>query len=154
MLAEAWAQPLMPVFPVLLKYPDRGCAVEPDACYYLHTQPLHPLQHELELPIDPVPDLLVEVALTKSSLNKLPIYADLEIPEVWRYVTTAGEEVLKGKLLIYQLQGGGYREVQNSGLLPWLPAGRVLEFLEQSDSLSLATAIKLLKAWAQEQDGR
>lgn len=135
------------LMPVTLKQAEIGCATEPDACYYLEERPR---QTELDLTRDLPPDLLVEVALTKSQIEKLPIYASLGIPEVWRYVTTAGDDMLKGKLSIYQLQDDYYVERSHSIAFPFLPAARVLEFMEQSDSMSLAAALRLLRAWVQE----
>jgi Uma2 family endonuclease len=133
--------------PVLLKNVEMGCVTEPDACYYLKSCPF---QAEIDLTRDAPPDLLVEVALTASKLEKLPIYATLGIPEVWRYITTAGEDMLKGNLLIYELQEDGYVQRPNSIAFPFLPAQRVLEFMEQSDSMSLASALRVLRAWLEE----
>jgi Uma2 family endonuclease len=129
-------------------------STEPDACYYFHPAVL-PRKPEINLPTDPIPDLLVEVALTKSNLEKLPIYASLGIPEVWRYVTTAGEDVLKGKLMIYRLEGDSttkhrYMPQNRSGIFQFLSGDRILEFLEQSDSISLSAALRVLRAWMQE----
>lgn len=146
-LADELATAVTSLTAVILKNAEIGCATEPDACYYLEErQP----QTELDLTHDLSPDLVVEVALTKSSLQKLPIYASLGIPEVWRYITTAGEDMLKGKLTIYQLQDDSYIERPHSAAFPFLPASRILEFMEQSDSMSLAAALKLLRAWVQE----
>lgn len=136
--------------PVLLKDQQLDCATEPDACYYFRDEPAIKNRTELDLTQFPCPDLLVEVALTKSNLEKLPIYATLGIPEVWCYLTTAGEDVLKGTLKIYQLQGSEYLERRNSLTFPFLTGDRVVEFLEQSDSMSLATALRVLRAWATE----
>ncbi len=147
-LVDEMSIPLTSLMPVLLKQTDLGCATEPDACYYLEDCPR---QTELDLSHQLPPDLLVEVALSKSQIDKLPIYAMLGIPEVWRYITTAGDEMLKGNLSIYELQGDTYSERRQSTAFPFLSASRVLEFMEQSDSLSLATALRLLRAWVQEQ---
>jgi Uma2 family endonuclease len=147
-LVDELAVPLTSLIPITLKQAELSCATEPDACYYLETRSR---QAELDLTCDLPPDLLVEVALTKSQLDKLPIYATLAIPEVWRYVTTAGEDMLKGDLTIYQLQGDGYVERSHSAAFPFLPAARILEFMQQSDSMSLAAALRLLRAWVQEQ---
>lgn len=148
-LVDELGLPLTSLIPVTLKAPDLGCATEPDACYYFQDISL-PSKVELNLEQDPIPDLLVEVALTKSAIDKLPIYAAMGIPEVWRYFTTAGEEMLKGKLSIHRLQGETYVERSSSTIFSFLTADRVLQFLEQSDSMSLATALRVLRAWIQE----
>ncbi|WNZ24650.1 Uma2 family endonuclease [Leptolyngbya sp. NK1-12] len=146
-LVDEMAVPLTSLMPVTLKQVEIGCATEPDACYYLEERPR---RTELDLTQDLPPDLLVEVALTRSQIEKLPIYASMGIPEVWRYVTTAGDDMLKGKLSIYQLQDDDYVEQSRSMAFPFLPAARILEFMEQSDSMSLAAALRLLRAWVQE----
>ncbi|MBI4782540.1 MAG: Uma2 family endonuclease [Oscillatoriophycideae cyanobacterium NC_groundwater_1537_Pr4_S-0.65um_50_18] len=138
------------LMPVLLKSPELVCATEPDACYYFHNVPSVQGRTELNLPRDPSPDLLVEIALTKSSLDKQPIYATLGIPEVWRYITTPDEDILRGTLLIYELQGDRYVEQQTSQFFPFLSASRALQFLQESDSMSLAASIRLLRSWIKE----
>lgn len=145
-VVDGLAMPITSLMPVTLKNAEMACATEPDACYYLKNRPS---QREIDLTQDSPPDLLVEVALTQPKLEKLPIYAALGIPEVWRYITAAGEDMLKGKLLMYELQEG-YVQRPNSLAFPFLPAERVLEFMQQSDSISLATALQLLRAWIEE----
>lgn len=143
--------PITELSPVLLGDQELDCATEPDACYYFREEPTVRNRTELDLERDPCPDLLVEVALTQSSLDKLPIYATLGIPEVWRYVTTAGDQVLQGKLNIYLLQDDDqYSESRTSRMFPFLTGDRVVQFLEQSDSMSLATALRVLRAWTAE----
>lgn len=134
---------------ILLKNRDLGLATEPDGCYFFQNRS-HPDRRDLDLTQADVPKLVVEVALTKSAIEKLPIYAALGIGEVWRYVTQAGENALKGNLTIYQLDSQlaeGYSPTASSTAFPFLTADRVLEFLEQSDTLGLAQALRLLRSW-------
>ncbi|MBI3929080.1 MAG: Uma2 family endonuclease [Armatimonadetes bacterium] len=56
------------------------------------------------------PDLVVEIEVTRSALDKLSIFASLSVPEVWRYD-------LK-HLSIFQLQSGVYRACERSAFLP------------------------------------
>ncbi len=56
------------------------------------------------------PDLVVEVELTRSALDKLAIFAALGIREVWRYDLT--------RLVFYQLQDGAYVACERSAFLP------------------------------------
>ncbi|MCY7321577.1 MAG: Uma2 family endonuclease [Phormidesmis sp. CAN_BIN36] len=136
---------------VLLKSADLGCVAQPDSSYYL-TEKVRLLNRaELDLNQTPPPDIVVEVAITKSSLNKFAIYAALGLPEVWQYWTTIGDNVLKGNLLIYQLQNDQYVECLASPTFPFLPAKRVSEFLDQSDKIGLAQALTVFRSWIQEQ---
>ncbi len=135
----------------LLKRADLACVAQPDASYYLTEKVRLSRRAELDLNQTPPPDLAVEVAITKSSLNTFGIYAALELPEVWQYWTTIGDNVLKGTLLIYQLQNGHYVERSTSPAFPFLPAKRVLEFLDQSDKIGLAQALMVFRSWIQGQ---
>jgi Uma2 family endonuclease len=136
------------IAPILMKYEELDCATETDAGYYFQDWQPEAESRTIHLPYDPPPNLVVEVALTKSSIDKLPIYAALGIPEVWRYLTKPGEEeVLKGELHIYQLDNDRYEETRESGIFAELTGDRILEFVQQSDSMSLVKAIDLLRAW-------
>lgn len=39
----------------------------------------------IDLEVDPPPDLAIEVDITRSSLDRMGIYAGLGVSEVWRY---------------------------------------------------------------------
>ncbi|MBO0719619.1 MAG: Uma2 family endonuclease, partial [Blastocatellia bacterium] len=39
----------------------------------------------LDFRVDPPPDIVVEIDIHHSSVAKLPIYAALGVPEIWRY---------------------------------------------------------------------
>lgn len=68
-----------------LKKDNLQQAVELDSCYYLTQEPLVRNRQNIDLNIDPPPDLVLEIDITNTSLNKLPIYASLQVPEIWRY---------------------------------------------------------------------
>jgi Uma2 family endonuclease len=138
------------IAPILLLAADRGRAAELNAGYYLNGSPGLGDSRTVDLTQTEPPDLAIEVALSKSALDKLRIYADLEIPEVWRYVAKAGDEILQGKLLIYRLEHQQYVESATSAAFPFLPAQRILEFIEQSDRIGLVQALEILRHWARE----
>jgi Uma2 family endonuclease len=156
-LADELDRSIEAIAPILIKSPELDIAIEPDACYYLlqgkhrDTAPTPGTDRvQIHLPTDSPPDLLIEIALTQTKLDKLPLYTRLAIPEIWRYITTAGENVLKGKLEIYHLQGDRHLPQRHSTLFPGLSSDRILEFIEQSDSMSLSASLRLLRAWIQE----
>ena len=49
----------------------------------------------IDLTVDPPPDLVIEVDITSPSLDRLPIYARLGVPEVWRYDGPARSAALR-----------------------------------------------------------
>lgn len=62
----------------------RQRGLEPDRCYWIANEPAVRGKLDLDLRIDPPPDLAIEVDVTSSSLDRMAIYAALGVPEVWR----------------------------------------------------------------------
>lgn len=99
---------------------DLGRGAEPDNAYYIQNQPLVK-GRDVDLRQDPPPDLVVEVDITHTDINKLELYAALGVPEFWRY---------DGKVWqIYQLIDGQYQEVESSPTFPKVPKIWLYEFL-------------------------
>lgn len=86
---------------------------------------------------------MLEVDFSSSSLNKLPIYRALGVPEVWRY---AGE-----KLTIRQLQQGEYVELNYSPTFANMPLTEIPNFLKQSNQIGEAQILKKFRRWVREQ---
>lgn len=97
---------------------DRGA--EPDNAYYIQNQSLV-AGRRVDLATDPPPDLVVEVDITHSDINKPALYASMGVPEFWQY---DGRE-----WRIYQLQGNEYMEVSHSPTFPLVPKQKLYEFL-------------------------
>jgi Uma2 family endonuclease len=97
---------------------ERGA--EPDNAYYIQNQPLV-AGRKVDLATDPPPDLVVEVDITHSDINKPALYASIGVPEFWRY---NGRE-----WSIYQLQVDRYTEVANSPTFPLVSKEQLYEFL-------------------------
>jgi len=58
--------------------------LEPDLSWWIaHAAQVRGKRH-INLRIDPPPDLAVEVDVTGRSIQRMPIYARLRVPEVWR----------------------------------------------------------------------
>src|SRR5262249_9318093 len=66
----------------------------------------------LDFAVDPPPDVAVEIDITHGSIPKLPIYAGLGIPEVWRYDGKA--------VTIFLLEQDRYVETDASRALPMI----------------------------------
>lgn len=58
---------------------------EPDSCYYIANELRVRNKRNIDLDIDPPPDLVLEIDITSSSIDKSPIYASVGVPEIWRY---------------------------------------------------------------------
>ncbi len=76
---------------------------------------------QVDLSQFPPPDLAVDIDITSSSLDRFSIYADLGIPEIWRYDGQA--------LTIYGLQNGGYKQRDRSLAFPQIAAVDITHFV-------------------------
>jgi Uma2 family endonuclease len=95
--------------------------LEPDECYWIQNEAKMNFKDEFDAKSDPPPDLAVEIDKTHSSLDRMPIYAALGVPEVWRF---NGK-----KLLVYRLVEGSYEKADQSGVLPFLPLEKFAGFI-------------------------
>ncbi|HEV3262928.1 MAG TPA: Uma2 family endonuclease [Gemmataceae bacterium] len=130
-----------------LDRPDLEQGLEPDQCYYLGNEPLVRGKDELDLAVDPPPDLAVEVDVSRSSLNRMAIYAALRVPEVWRFDATA--------LHVYHLTAGqGYIEADHSLHFPFLPLAEVEAFLRRRNQMDETSLVKSFRLWVRDQIAR
>lgn len=116
---------------------DLNRGAEPDNAYYIQNQPLV-AGRPVDLSVDPPPDLVVEVDITHSDIDKLSLYAAMGIPEFWRY---NGQD-----WRIYQLQTGQYQEVDRSPTFPQVPKEQLYLFLDQAQRDEIA-AERSLRNW-------
>ena len=118
--------------------------VEPDACFYVQTaNKIIGKKETLDPKNYPVPDIAVEIDITHGSLDKFPIYAALEVPEVWIY---DGE-----KVSFYELEAENYHQISHSRALPLLAAEKLTEFLGMSRTQGQTLALKNFRGWLKEQ---
>ena len=64
---------------------DLEKGMEPDGCYYFSNLDRVVGKRRLDLDVDPVPDLAIEVEVTRSLVDRIGIYATLGIAELWRF---------------------------------------------------------------------
>jgi Uma2 family endonuclease len=118
---------------------------EPDTCFYVQNVERVVGKKRLDLTEDPPPDLVIEIDITSPSLNKLPIYAAVGVPEVWRYDGT--------RMVILTLTGDRYIERDESTAVPRLTGVQLLHFLEASQRMKRAAWLRSVRDWAQEHAG-
>ena len=61
---------------------DLARGLEPDQCYYIENENVVWDKEQIDLNQDPPPDLVVEIDITSSSIDRLSLYASLGVPEV------------------------------------------------------------------------
>ena len=98
-------------------------AFEADESYYVqHAEQIRP-KEELDLAVDPPPDLVVEVEITSSAIQKFKLFAAMGVPEVWRH---DGDH-----LEMFRLQGGVYEAIDSSHALQGLSAATINGVLQR-----------------------
>jgi Uma2 family endonuclease len=114
--------------------------LEPDNSYYVQHAEAMRDRDELDLAIDPPPDLAIEVDITSSSVGRLPVYADLGVQEVWR---------CDGRSLKFLRlsAAGSYEEIPESAALPGLRPEHVLQFLDQRFDCGQTTLVRRFRDW-------
>lgn len=106
---------------------DRGA--EPDNAYYIQNQ-AKVAGRTVDLATDPPPDLVVEVDITHTDIDKTRLYGAMGVPEFWRYNGKAWR--------IYQLQGESYAECDRSPTFSWVEKAYLYDFLEQAQQDEIA----------------
>lgn len=122
---------------------DLSKGFEPDSCFYIQNVERVHEKEEIDLTVDPPPDLVIEIDLTSSSLNKLPIYAAVKVPEVWRYQG--------GRVRIFRRDDEHYTEVARSVVLPSLTSAFLTQLLEESRTMRSPAWLRRVQAWARTQ---
>lgn len=122
---------------------DLARGLEPDQCYYIQNEQVVWNKEQIDLNQDPPPDLVIEIDITSSSINRLDLYADLGVPEVWRYDGR--------RLTIYRLEAKKYQTCDRSPTFPFLPLTEIVRFLELRKTTRETTLIRLFREWVRSQ---
>lgn len=123
--------------------PDLQKGLEADECYYLQHELAIRGKTDIDLTHDPPPDLVIEIDITSSSLNRLSIYAELGVPEIWRYDGT--------RLTILVLGAGKYQPQDRSLALPLLQTQDLFRFLQVSGARGETSLVREFRQWIRSQ---
>ncbi len=139
-LTEEMNIPILSLGNTTFRREDAERGLEPDECWYIQQEALMRHKEEIDLAIDPPPDLVIEVEVSRSILDRLNILAALGVPEVWRYdgqtlrVCVLGDE-------------GQYAETDHSPTFPMLPLSELTRFLSQRGQTDETSLVRSFRAW-------
>lgn len=139
-IAEEMKQPIMPGGSMTFQRKELERGFEPDNCYWIANELAVRDKLTWEPHNDPPPDLMLEIEISRSALNRMSIFAAFRIPEIWCY---DGAE-----LRVYLLQPDlTYQRTERSLAFPSVPVQELIRFFptEATDYLSAVAAVR---AWA------
>ena len=119
---------------------------EPDECFYIDNIDAVRGKKRWDPDKDPAPDLVIEIDVTSSSQNRLQVYADLGVAEVWIY---NGDT-----LTVKQLVNGLYITSQTSQFFSDLSIPDIAGFLQQAETMDYLELVKMFRQWVRSQVGK
>jgi Uma2 family endonuclease len=143
-LAEELGMPFIMAGSTTFRRQSLQRGLEPDECFYIaHASDILGKEN-LDLEVDPPPDLAIEVDITHRSINRIPIYESLGIPELWRFDG--------GQLVVYLRQPSGvYAEPQTESLIfPTIPLSGLIEFLNRFTETDHGTLLREFRTWVKQ----
>ncbi len=112
---------------------------EPDKCFYVSNIELIRNIKRFKPNEEIAPDLIVEVDITSTSQNRLAIYQDLGVREIWLY---NGDN-----FKILQLTKGEYTEANNSLIFADIPLLEINSFMQKLGDTDYFDLIKRFRQW-------
>jgi Uma2 family endonuclease len=109
------------------KREDLARGFEPDSCFYVQNVERVRERDHIDLTVDPPPALVIEIDISRSSLDRFPIFANIGVPEVWRYDGT--------RLTIFTLRAGTYQGVTTSAVFPGVTSQIISQFMTESKTM-------------------
>ena len=117
--------------------------LEGDQSYYIQHEAQVRGLSTIDLETIPPPDLAIEVEHTSSMVPKLPIYAVLGVPEIWRW----REETLT----VLRLVAEQYVARAESDALPGFPLEQLRQALAQPEPRDETSLVSEFRQWLAKQ---
>lgn len=117
--------------------------LEPDECFWIQNEAAVRGKMEFTLDDVPPPDLVLEVEISRSLINRMGIYAKFGFPEIWRCNSR--------KLKVCQLVDGKYVESDTSRAFPFLRPAKLITFLNERPTLGETTLVREFREWVRQQ---
>ncbi|NJM71395.1 MAG: Uma2 family endonuclease [Scytonema sp. RU_4_4] len=112
---------------------------EADECFYIQNEAVMRGRIKIDLKVDPPPDLALEIDMTHSAIDKMAVYAELKVPEVWRFTN--------GQLTIHLLTEVGYIESETSLAFGSFPVKELVQFIQLDSQQGENARMKEFRTW-------
>jgi Uma2 family endonuclease len=114
--------------------------LEPDECYWIQNEHLVRGKREYRPDDDQPPDLVLEVDISRSSLDRIGIYEALGVAEVWRWDGETLEVHILG-------QDDKYSKADRSRAFPGLKPTDLMPFLAQTATVGEMGMVRAFRQW-------
>jgi Uma2 family endonuclease len=144
LVAHGLGVPVYAVGSMTCKRRDLQKGFEADSSFYVARGP-EMEDRDIDLEVDPPPDLIVEVEVTNPALPHFPIYSAIRVPELWRYNHRVS------RVEFYHLEGAEYVETDSSIALPPLTAEIATRLLKERKRRGPIEWFDYVQEWARQQ---
>jgi Uma2 family endonuclease len=142
-LAEERNMPISAYGSTTWQREDLARGLEADQCYYIQHANAMRGKIEIDLQLDPPPDLAIEIEVTHHLLDRADIYAALRVPELWRY---------DGHIVrTFRLTGENYVETMESIAFPGFRSADLQQFLAMHPASLDSEIIRAFRQWLGQQ---
>ena len=139
-LTEELGLPLAEYGSMTMKRRKKLRGLEPDECFWIQNEALVRQLKSYSLCRDPPPDLIVEVDISRSAVNRMGIYAAFNVPEVWRFRNERLEFHVLG-------EDGKFAVQPISRTFPGIPADEVNRFLALRGQADHNSLVRQFREW-------
>ena len=120
--------------------PDLRKGLEAGESYHIQSAPLIAGKIELDLTVDPPPDLAIEVEVASPLLDKVAVYRGLGVPELWRLRADFSCDMFRIDAT------GQYQPITASVAVPPFTSAVVSQYLRLRAELSYSAAMARFEA--------
>jgi len=144
-LAEEWDLEIAPGGSMTFQRQDMERGLEPDECFWIAHEARMRSRREWDPQLDPPPDLVLEIEVSRAVVDRLELYAALGVPEVWR--------VSSSSLQVLRLRGGAYSPETASPTFPGIPVEEIPRLFLANETEGFLALVRAFRAWVREQRG-
>ena len=134
---------MMPMGSTTWNREDLDKGLEADESFYLGDLARIADPDNVDLAIDPPPDLAIEIEITRSILNRIGIYGALGVPELWRF------NGITLRVLLRQ-DDGPYLQSSASAAFPDVPMDAIAQFAAREGIRDENAYLDEFTAWVRE----
>lgn len=141
--AEECDVPIKPGGNTTFRREDLERGLEPDDCFWIAHEAQMRTREEWDPVKDPPPDLVLEIEISRSAINRLRLYASLGVAEVWR---CDGDTIR-----VHVLQpDGSYLPSDASPTFPGIPPAEVMAFVRAKESVGYLGMVRAFQEWVRQ----